>query len=185
MDDHIGDEGLGPDVVRRLDGNAQRGTNHRPRASSSFANEGTGRSAEWVAPRAQRCRRQAIHAVECVERLGSRRRSRTDDQRCACRRCSAGARRVCAAPGSDQHTCYMIGDSTMADKPNPETNPERGWGHGLPRFFDDQVVVRNHAVNGRSIPERGEGISPRGRAPGRGGRRRPSCRGWPGRRRSP
>jgi len=21
---------------------------------------------------------------------------------------------------------YMIGDSTMADKPNPETNPERG-----------------------------------------------------------
>jgi len=45
---------------------------------------------------------------------------------------------------------YMIGDSTMADKPNPETNPERGWGQLLPQFFDDQVAVHNFAVNGRS-----------------------------------
>ena len=45
---------------------------------------------------------------------------------------------------------YLIGDSTMADKPTPETNPERGWGQLLPRFFDEHVVVRNHAVNGRS-----------------------------------
>lgn len=45
---------------------------------------------------------------------------------------------------------YMIGDSTMADKPNPDTNPERGWGQLLPQFFDDQVAVHNVAVNGRS-----------------------------------
>jgi len=45
---------------------------------------------------------------------------------------------------------YMIGDSTMADKPNPETNPERGWGQLFPQFFDDQVAVHNFAVNGRS-----------------------------------
>ena len=44
----------------------------------------------------------------------------------------------------------MIGDSTMADKVNPEINPEHGWGQLLPRFFDDDVVVHNHAVNGRS-----------------------------------
>jgi lysophospholipase L1-like esterase len=50
----------------------------------------------------------------------------------------------------ERTTVYLVGDSTMADKANPETNPERGWGQLLPRFFDDQVVVRNHAVNGRS-----------------------------------
>jgi lysophospholipase L1-like esterase len=44
----------------------------------------------------------------------------------------------------------MIGDSTMADKPNPESNPERGWGQMLPSFFNENVVVVNHAVNGRS-----------------------------------
>ena len=47
-------------------------------------------------------------------------------------------------------TVYLIGDSTMADKPDPEHNPERGWGQALPRFLDGAVTVRNHAVNGRS-----------------------------------
>jgi DNA sulfur modification protein DndE len=54
------------------------------------------------------------------------------------------------APQRATIAVHMIGDSTMAEKPNPDTNPERGWGQLLPRFFDDQVVVRNHAVNGRS-----------------------------------
>lgn len=45
---------------------------------------------------------------------------------------------------------YMIGDSTMADRPTPEKNPYRGWGQLLPTFFDDSVAVHNHAVNGRS-----------------------------------
>jgi len=45
---------------------------------------------------------------------------------------------------------YLIGDSTMADKPTPDVNPERGWGQLLPRFLDEHVVVRNRALNGRS-----------------------------------
>lgn len=47
-------------------------------------------------------------------------------------------------------TVFTIGDSTMADKPNPESNPERGWGQMLPEFFNESVTVRNFAVNGRS-----------------------------------
>ena len=45
---------------------------------------------------------------------------------------------------------YTIGDSTMADKPNPDENPERGWCQLLPKFLTDNAVVKNHAVNGRS-----------------------------------
>lgn len=46
---------------------------------------------------------------------------------------------------------YLIGDSTMADKPGtPEENPERGWGQLLPIFFNEKVAIHNHAVNGRS-----------------------------------
>jgi lysophospholipase L1-like esterase len=54
------------------------------------------------------------------------------------------------APHNASIAVHMIGDSTMADKPNPDTNPERGWGQLLPRFVDGQIVVRNHALNGRS-----------------------------------
>ncbi|MDP4290181.1 MAG: rhamnogalacturonan acetylesterase [Bacteroidota bacterium] len=46
-------------------------------------------------------------------------------------------------------TIYMIGDSTMANKPLYD-NPERGWGQLFPRFFNDKVRIENHAVNGRS-----------------------------------
>lgn len=51
----------------------------------------------------------------------------------------------------DKHrvTVYMIGDSTMANKPL-EDNPERGWGMMLQDFFNGTVVVENHAMNGRS-----------------------------------
>ncbi len=51
---------------------------------------------------------------------------------------------------TSQVTIYTIGDSTMADKANPEENPERGWAQMLPRFFTDEVKVDNRAVNGRS-----------------------------------
>ena len=50
---------------------------------------------------------------------------------------------------SDRITIYMIGDSTMADKPT-EDNPERGWGQLFPLFFDSSVIIENHAKNGRS-----------------------------------
>ncbi|MGD0337159.1 MAG: GDSL-type esterase/lipase family protein [Bacteroidota bacterium] len=44
---------------------------------------------------------------------------------------------------------YLLGDSTMADKPLID-NPECGWGEEFPLFFDDGVVIENHARNGRS-----------------------------------
>lgn len=47
-------------------------------------------------------------------------------------------------------TIYGIGDSTMANKPKPEENPERGWGQMLPLFFNDNITIDNRAVNGRS-----------------------------------
>lgn len=47
-------------------------------------------------------------------------------------------------------TIHTIGDSTMAIKPDPEKNPERGWVQVLPQFFNDEVHIFNHAVNGRS-----------------------------------
>lgn len=51
---------------------------------------------------------------------------------------------------AQQITVYTIGDSTMANKPNPEENPERGWGQMLQPFFTSEVFIDNRAVNGRS-----------------------------------
>ena len=45
---------------------------------------------------------------------------------------------------------YIIGDSTAADKKDPLHNPERGWGMMLQANFTEDVIVSNHAVNGRS-----------------------------------
>jgi len=47
-------------------------------------------------------------------------------------------------------TIYTIGDSTMANKKNPDENPEHGWAQVLQQFFNDQVIIDNRAVNGRS-----------------------------------
>lgn len=47
-------------------------------------------------------------------------------------------------------TIYTIGDSTMANKKNPDENPEFGWGQVLPDFMTSNVTIKNHAVNGRS-----------------------------------
>ena len=47
-------------------------------------------------------------------------------------------------------TIFTIGDSTMANKPLEGGNPERGWGQMLPRYFTEDVVIDNRAVNGRS-----------------------------------
>jgi DNA sulfur modification protein DndE len=44
---------------------------------------------------------------------------------------------------------YLIGDSTMANKP-PDRAPETGWGQVFPEFFKDSVIIENHAQNGRS-----------------------------------
>lgn len=47
-------------------------------------------------------------------------------------------------------TIYTIGDSTMANKKDPERNPEHGWAQVLQPFFKDSFVIENKAVNGRS-----------------------------------
>lgn len=46
-------------------------------------------------------------------------------------------------------TIFLVGDSTMAEKPLTG-NPERGWGQMLGEFFTDQMHIQNHARNGRS-----------------------------------
>lgn len=47
-------------------------------------------------------------------------------------------------------TLFLIGDSTMADKENPEKNPEHGWGQMLPIVMTSGIAIQNHATNGRS-----------------------------------
>jgi DNA sulfur modification protein DndE len=46
-------------------------------------------------------------------------------------------------------TIFLIGDSTMANKPAGD-NPEFGWGQFLPKYMTDEVEIQNHAMNGRS-----------------------------------
>ncbi|MDO9255615.1 MAG: rhamnogalacturonan acetylesterase [Bacteroidales bacterium] len=50
---------------------------------------------------------------------------------------------------SNKPVIYMAGDSTMADKVL-EDNPERGWGQLLHEFFNNEIAIENHAMNGRS-----------------------------------
>jgi lysophospholipase L1-like esterase len=38
----------------------------------------------------------------------------------------------------------------MANKKNPDENPEHGWGQVFPQFFNENVTIDNRAVNGRS-----------------------------------
>lgn len=47
-------------------------------------------------------------------------------------------------------TIFMVGDSTMADKPLAPAQPERGWGQLLPTYLKSAVHVENLAMNGRS-----------------------------------
>jgi lysophospholipase L1-like esterase len=55
-----------------------------------------------------------------------------------------------AADATNRFTIFMIGDSTMANKPVIPAFPERGWGQMLPQYFQSGVRVENHAMNGRS-----------------------------------
>ena len=55
-----------------------------------------------------------------------------------------------AATKDKTTTIFMIGDSTMANKDITEGKQERGWGMALQCYFDDNIVIDNHAVNGRS-----------------------------------
>ena len=57
---------------------------------------------------------------------------------------------LAAKPITNGFTIFLIGDSTMANKPLIPENPERGWGQMLPSYFKAGVRVENHAMNGRS-----------------------------------
>ena len=55
-----------------------------------------------------------------------------------------------SASAQKKTTIYGIGDSTMANKKDPEKNPEHGWGQVLPQYLKEDVVFINKAINGRS-----------------------------------
>ena len=55
-----------------------------------------------------------------------------------------------AGAETNRATLYLIGDSTMANKPVIPANSERGWGQLLSLYFQESLQVENHAVNGRS-----------------------------------
>jgi lysophospholipase L1-like esterase len=45
-------------------------------------------------------------------------------------------------------TIYLVGDSTVSDQ---RFEPAASWGQMLPRFFNDEVAVANHAESGETI----------------------------------
>lgn len=55
----------------------------------------------------------------------------------------------CCTSPEKEITIYTIGDSTMADK-KQEVYPETGWGQVFSEYFNENVTIENHAVNGRS-----------------------------------
>ena len=57
---------------------------------------------------------------------------------------------VFAQSDKNEITIFMIGNSTMADKPYANGNPEKGWGQVFPLYFKEGIRIENHAVNGRS-----------------------------------
>lgn len=50
----------------------------------------------------------------------------------------------------EEITVFLVGDSTMADKPYEGSNPEKGWGQVFPLYFEEGIRFENHAMNGRS-----------------------------------
>lgn len=51
-------------------------------------------------------------------------------------------------PAKPAATIFLLGDSTVCDQPR---EPYASWGQMLPRFFDERVVVANHAESGESL----------------------------------
>ena len=55
-----------------------------------------------------------------------------------------------AATNERKTTIFVIGDSTAANKDISNGKQERGWAMVLQSYFDDDIRIDNHAVNGRS-----------------------------------
>ena len=64
--------------------------------------------------------------------------------------CCAILTALVAAKPDKVTTIFIIGDSTAANKDISGGKQERGWGMALQCYFDDNIRVDNHAVNGRS-----------------------------------
>ena len=64
--------------------------------------------------------------------------------------CCAILAALVAAKTDKVTTIFIIGDSTAANKDISGGKQERGWGMALQCYFDDNIRVDNHAVNGRS-----------------------------------
>jgi lysophospholipase L1-like esterase len=54
------------------------------------------------------------------------------------------------ADSSRKIVIHLIGDSTMCVRPGKPFPPSFGWGQVLDQYFEDDVVIRNHARSGRS-----------------------------------
>lgn len=50
---------------------------------------------------------------------------------------------------TEHPSVYVVSDST-AQTYDPYWKPQAGWGQMLPRFFEEEVAVQNHAIGGRS-----------------------------------
>jgi lysophospholipase L1-like esterase len=65
---------------------------------------------------------------------------------------------ICFTVQKNKVTIFSIGDSTMADYNIQELSntmggkdyPLRGWMMLLPQYFNNDVIIHNHAVSGRS-----------------------------------
>lgn len=55
----------------------------------------------------------------------------------------------CKSLPSTPPVIFLAGDSTLAEKKD-NRRPETGWGEMLNGYFTAEVLVKNHAVNGRS-----------------------------------
>ena len=42
-----------------------------------------------------------------------------------------------------QISVFMVGDSTMADRPDTTITAERGWGQVFPTYLSDNITVHN------------------------------------------
>ena len=62
----------------------------------------------------------------------------------------AGLLLLTASTPDKTTTIFVIGDSTAANKDISKGKQERGWAMALQAYFDDNILVDNHAVNGRS-----------------------------------
>ncbi|AVR45627.1 rhamnogalacturonan acetylesterase [Christiangramia fulva] len=61
---------------------------------------------------------------------------------------NVAVKRVSISPAPDVKTIFLAGDSTMTDQ---DIEPWASWGQMIPQYFNDEVVIANHAFSGASL----------------------------------